>query len=606
MVLWRLLIIGLILVARQSSAAPVDPQVRIQSQSGLANVIVGLRGSVGPLGGLTATVAAAQEAVLATADPADVYPYRRFESVAGFAASVTPAGLEMLASHPDVEWVAPDLVGTGALDRSVPQMGGDRVHARFVTGRAVTVAVIDSGIEAEHPDFAGAIVHEECFCRGTCGDGVGIFCRPDCCPDGSARASGVGSAGPGHPHGTHVAGILLSRGNVSSVGVAPDAQVIAIKVLDDGNVGQVSDWVAALDWIAVNRPDVRVINMSLASLRVFVGDCVGDCETSCDPDRGCDVGTVCRINEMFGDIVRRLRQRGTVVVAASGNQSRLNALSSPACVPEVLSVGAIDEDDEVAFFSNAGTQLDMVAPGIDIISSGLGGQQSLICGTIGGERVCGGTSMAAPHVAGAAALLVSARPSLSADAIETALVGSGVPVLDRRNRRTYPSLDVATAFRAVTRVREIELGGGSGRSDCLLGWNFRPPDVLRRRRVPVASCRDGDSFCDSDSIKGQCTFLFSLCFNVRDPLTPFCSTDETLLDIELREPAPDAPLGSHDRRNADAFRNTIPPFPRPGADLCTRLIPFVVPRGQVSSLSAATRTETRSDSDRFVLRCEGL
>lgn len=395
----------------------------------------------------------------------------------------------------------------------------------------------------------------------------------------------------------------MSRGRVADVGVAPDTKLVAIRVLDDSNAGVVSDWLAALDWIAVHRPDVRVVNMSLASNRVFTRNCATECEIDCNEANGCNVETVCGINRMLGDVVARLRQRGTLVVAASGNNSRATAMSTPACVGDVVAVGATDDSDRIGSFSNGGTQLDLLAPGIDVVSSGLGGGLSMFCADINGQRVCGGTSMAAPHVSGAVALLLSANPAASADQVESALELSGVRVRDTRSGRSYPRLDAAAAFHEITRTREIDPGGGSGGSDCLLGWNFIPPDIVRRSRNPIAVCSDGDPVCDGDLVAGQCTFLLSLCFNVFDPLLPFCAQNEPIAALDLRTPPADAPAGSVARYNADSIRSALPPFPLRGSDLCTRLIPLVVPRG-VIPINLRARTDTRSDSDTFFLRCD--
>lgn len=598
----------LLLLGNGSSAfaAAIAPQLSALAADGPVAVIVGLRPAVYGADASLSAMRDQQSAVLAVLPATEVALGNRYETVAGFSATVTEAGLRALADDPEVAWVALDMPGRGALDVSVPQIRADRVHARFVRGKEVVIAVIDSGVERDHPDLAGALIHEECFCRGTCGSGSPFGCTPNCCPDGSARASGAGSAAAGHPHGTHVSAIAVSRGAVAGLGVAPDAKLVAIRVLDENNSGFVSDWIAALDWLAVNRPDVRVVNMSLASLRVFTDDCAERCEIDCRPQDGCDPESVCGINRMLADVVARLRQRGTVVVAASGNNSDENGLATPACVPGVLAVGASTPEDEVAFFSNGGVQLDILAPGVDIVSSGLNGGLSQFCATIGGQRVCGGTSMAAPHVAGTAALLVSARPSSSVALIEEAMIASGPSIRDFRSGRRFPRVDARAAFRDITSNLQVDPGGGSGAADCLVAWNVLPPDIVRRSRNPVATCVDGDTICDRDRISGQCTFLLSLCFNNQDPLLPFCSTDQTIAGVELREPSPRAAAGSVERRNADALALALPSFPLDARDICTGLIPLVVPhdgRIGVASVRLEANTTTRNDSDRFILRC---
>ncbi len=588
------------------NAAAVDPQLGALAPGEVVAVVVGLRSAVDGAEASLSAIRDQQAAVLASIPASDVVVGHRYESVAGFSATVTEAGARALADNPNVAWVAVDLPGRGALDVSVPKIRADRVHARFVRGAQVVVAVIDSGIERDHPDFAGAVVHEECFCRDSCGSAGGTDCRPACCPDGSARASGAGSAAAGHPHGTHVSGILLSRGAVAAVGVAPEAMLVAIRVLDENNFGFASDWLAALDWLAVNRPDVRVVNMSLASLRVFSDDCAERCEFDCRPQDECDPDTVCAINRMLADVVARLRRRGTLVVAASGNNSDENAIGTPACLPGVFAVGASTPDDGVAVFGNASSQLDILAPGVDIVSSGLNGGLSQFCEKVGGQRVCSGTSMAAPHVAGTAALLFAARPSSSVARVEDAMTRTGIPIVDFRSGRSYPRVDARAAFRDITSTLEVDPGGGSGAADCLVAWNVLPPDIVRRTRHPVATCEDGDAICDGDRIAGQCTFLVSLCFNNREPLLPFCSTAESILSLDLKDPSPLAPAGSVERANADAFAVSLPSFPFDAVDTCTGLIPVIVPReGRlgVASVRLGVQTATRSDSDRVDLRC---
>ncbi len=590
------------------AGAAVDPgAVSAANSDGLVNVVVGLHRSPEPWIDRGAAIHARQSAVLATVPGDEVQVLHRYQSVAGLAVRASAAGLDALARDPDVAWIAADMEGSGALADSVPQIEGDRVHHRLMFGADVVVAVIDSGIDSSHPDLAGSVIHEECFCTGTCASNPGPFCRPDCCPDGSDRQSGPGSADAGHPHGTHVSGIVRSAGTIAPLGVAPDTKLVAIRTLDAGNRGSVSDWLAALDWIAANRRDVRVVNMSLASSLTFSADCADQCELDCRPQDGCDPDTVCGINRMIADVVEQLRRRGTVVVAASGNNAEDSGMSSPACVPGVVSVGAVDGEDRVAFFSNASPLLDVVAPGTDVVSTLPDAQAGQLCGFVGGQRVCGGTSAAAPHVAGTAALLIASAPGSSAEQVEDAIRDTGLQVLDLRNGRVYPRVDAFAAFRQITRVREINPAGGDGHSDCILGWNFFPPEIVQQRRRPIAVCRDGDPLCDGDGSNGVCTFLVSLCFNTTDPLLPRCDNSEAIEAIELREPAADAPAGSQERRNANNILGTLPPFPLGGTDLCTQPIPIVVSRsvdGGVAALRLRARTAQRNDSDTFYLRCD--
>jgi hypothetical protein len=499
-----------------------------------------------------------------------------YATVPGFVATVSAAGLAELASSPDVLRVDLDAPGHAALAHSVPQIRADRVHARGIGGAGVVMAILDSGVDASHPDLAGAVVDEECFCA-----------QERCCPGDTARASGPGSAALVNTHGEHVAGIALSRGHVSSVGVAPQAKLVAVRVLDRFATGYLSDWIAALDWIATDRLDVRIVNMSLSGSDLYAGDCVHDCS-----------GDYCAENMLFADVIGHLRERGTLVFAAAGNEADAEALTSPACVEPAIAVGAVDGADRVFSSSNGGPLLDLFAPGVKIVSDG----------SNGGLSVMSGTSMATPHAAGTAALLLSARPSASADEIEEALRGTGFPVLDPRSGRTTPRVDALAALNAVSENAELARGGGSRASDCMVEWNFIPPSIVRQGRRPLAACTDNDPLCDADTQAGRCTFLLSLCFNIPDPLLPQCAIDEPITSLRLFSPRPGAPAGSVERSNADALRAALPVFPLHASSTCTEAFPLVVARPGASSGLAEVRlgvtSSTRRDNDRFSLVCE--
>lgn len=529
-------------------------------------------------------IARQRRSVLDSVRSEDVEVVRAYESVPGFSAVVTPAGLAQLAAHPDVERIDFDAEGRGLLSKSVPQIRADRVHNRGVNGAGVVVAVLDTGVVADHPDVAGTVIDEQCFC----------FDR--CCPDGARTASGPGSALTRANHGMHVAGIVLSAGNVAPVGVAPGARLVAVRVLDDQTRGRTSDWIQALDWILTERPDVRVVNMSLGTLRIFAGSCDHNCDcVDCNPT---EEQTLCAQNRLFGELIDMLQERGTMVFAASGNDGNADALTSPGCVEGAVTVGAADRSDEIAPFSNGEPGVDILAPGVAIESSSASPNHTFI------ES---GTSMATAHASGVAALLLSASPGSSAEEIESTLSVTGLPVRDARNGLIFPRVDAFAAFQSLTRQPELQAGGGSRDSDCLLEWGFIPAAIAAGGKRPVARCTDNDPACDADGVAQQCTFVLALCFNVPDPLLRSCRVDEDVVRLALRAPSMTAEDGI-ERANAASLQQSLPSFPVRSSSVCGIPFTFVVPRtaGQdgIAEIQLRANTATRDDYDRFALICE--
>jgi subtilisin family serine protease len=348
-----------------------------------------------------------------------------------FAAEVDRATFEQLAHDPRIRAVSIDDGGEGALLDSIRVIGADVVHVQGYDGSGVTVAVLDSGIDASSPNFAGRIAAQQCFCDNLDGGG--------CCPNGDNHQSGAGSARDDNGHGTHVSGIVAGGGATAPAGVAPGARLVAVKVLDaDKRFRSFTQIYRALEWIAAERPDVKVINMSFGSWSLFAPS---DCDSAA-------------IAIGMDDVVTRLRARGVLIAASAGNQSSLYGTTLPACMRDVIGVGATydvggnhhllcDDDnayvDEVTCFSNSTAGNDLLAPGALITAAGKGG----------GFVTMSGTSMAAPHVAGALALMQQVSGgNLTADDAERILETTGRKVVDLRNGMWFPRLDVAAAVAA--------------------------------------------------------------------------------------------------------------------------------------------------------------
>lgn len=494
---------------------------------------------------------------------ADIRVRREHTLVSAFTASVSRAAVTQLLADPMVMRIDPMRYGSAALAQSVPQIRADAVHRRGDLGQGVTVAVLDTGFDPLTPDVAGSINAEHCFCTG------------HCCPDGTSEQSGPGSAATQAVHGNHVTGILVSKGLIAPTGVAPGAEVVAVKVLNDSNRGFLGDWIAGLEWIATQRPDVRAINMSLVSDSVY--------SSSCDDTDS--------YNMAFAQVVGMLRARGTLTFVAAGNGGRANAIASPACITGAVSVGAVFKDDEVWPASDAYPELDLLAPGASIVSTGLG--TSL--------RALSGTSMAAPHATGTAALLMALNPTLGADQVEDILKRSGVPILDARNGLTFPRLNALGAMNAVLDVTGPLLGGGSGQRDCLVEFDVTPSEAMVRQPICGAVCHDNDPACDADQAPGRCTFSMSLCFNVPDRRLPSCATSAPI--VAYRQ-APSRAADTLDLANAAALNSVLPPLPVAEANRCTERFSFVVPAGEARWMRFGVEAaDGRKDSDRLRFRC---
>ncbi len=412
--------------APQSTSAKIGPGVveALRAQ-GAARVVIALAPPLSmqarqiDLARLKQDVSALQNGALSALGAGEFRISHKYAAVPGLAGTLTSeAGLIRLAAHPSVAKIDLDAGGKTDLANSVPLIGANIWHRGGITGDGVVVAVLDSGVDTDHDDLAGALIDQACFL-----DNNGAIDGSGRCPNGSDRQSGPGAAEDNSGHGTHVAGIVASRGNRSSTGVAPGAKIVAIKVADsNGAFYYFSEIVAALDFILTNRPDVKIINMSLGTSASFGGDC--------------DSATAYNINGAAA--INALRARGTIAFAASGNAGLSSQMSSPACLSNVVAVGATDNADAVATFTNSDSSTDLMAPGVNITSSYLSN----------GTRTAFGTSMASPHAAGCAALLVQSGEAVTPDQIEAHLEASPVRVVDPKNGLSFPRLDCSPRLPA--------------------------------------------------------------------------------------------------------------------------------------------------------------
>ena len=351
----------------------------------------------------------------------------RWDAALGTAGRVTAAGLSGLARDPDVVRIDLDVAGHAMDVQQNALIRANQAQAAGYRGDGVTVAVLDSGIQENHPDLADSLIGEHCITP------------PNGCPNHTAEQSGAGSARDENGHGTNVAGIITGNGAIAPTGVAPDSKIVAVRVLDRaGSFQATSQVISALQWILTNAPTVKAVNMSLGTDALFSGTC--------------DKTTA--YARSFASIAHSLRLRGMTLFASSGNQRSRTQMALPACLREVVAVGAVYDSaygndqlfcsdrsiaDKVTCFSNSSSALDLLAPGAAITSTGLRS----------GTSTYYGTSQASPAVAGAAAILVQANPALKPAQIESTLKLTGKRITDRRNGRSTPRIDVLAALDAV-------------------------------------------------------------------------------------------------------------------------------------------------------------
>ncbi len=298
--------------------------------------------------------------------------HRYDHALKGVAVSLTPNELATMQKNPNVEYIEPDRIVSAITTQTGAPWGLDRIdqaalplsgaYTYTADGSGVTVYIIDTGINYSHNEFGGRAVPG--IDEVTLGGGA------------------VDCAG----HGSHVSGTVAG----TTYGVAKNAHLVGVRVLDCNGNGTTSGVIAGINWVTANRTLPAVANMSLGG------------------------GFSAALNTAVTNSIAS----GITYAVAAGNSSADACLESPSSTPNAITVGATSITDGFASFSNRGTCVDINAPGVSVLSSYIGSNSA--------TAVLSGTSMASPHVAGAAALYLQTNPSATPAQVAAALTANAV------------------------------------------------------------------------------------------------------------------------------------------------------------------------------------
>ena len=425
---------------------------------------------------LAAAIAPVRQAELAGLAGTQHTVNRAFQTIPFVAMTVSEGALTILEASPNVRGVTLDRLAAAVLDNTVNITGASTVWTNGYDGSGWYVAILDTGIRASHDFFAGKSILQACFALGEDGaPGAGN------CPNGlsedttSPNAAQHHATSPNSDHGSHVAGIAAGNdpGRAPPLyGIARGADIIAVQIFSQFSTAcgggpcvltWGSDQIAGLEHVYSLRTTYNI-----ASVNMSLGGGFYDNQATCDAD-----------NAAEKTAIDNLRAAGIATAIASGNDGFCDGISGPGCISSAIAVGATEDSDVEAGFSNFHpTLLDIYAPGVFIMSA-FGSSDS----SYGNNS---GTSMATPHVAGAWALMKQVDPSADVTTVFDALDSTGTAVSGTCGApgptQTRIQLDAAFAVLAAGRIKFSQPPDNTGEaleSDLDLSDATPSPNVVK-------------------------------------------------------------------------------------------------------------------------------
>ncbi len=359
---------------------------------------------------------------------------RRYQALPLLAGSIESAAVARASQLPEVESIQEDgeLHTVGGATTASGGSAAAAVQAKTAWnagygGQGVRIAVVDSGVDAFHPDLVGKVIAQKCFAMSGC--------PPYGAPEGDVASDGNG-------HGTHVASIIAGAGKVAPAGIAPNAELIAVRVFGSEGSGSDADVLAGVDWVLslASKTGVRAINLSLGGAQAYA--------TACDKKQ-----------PAWAAAAVVAAKKGVALYVAAGNDGVHNGLSSPACLSNAVSVGASylttatsktwpglcsdipQKAGALTCFSNRSKLLTLVAPGSPVTGAKPGG----------GIASMSGTSQATPTAIGTAALLWSCQPKWTPTQVRDVLHQTGSALADPSTGLSFARVSAAAAIAACSK-----------------------------------------------------------------------------------------------------------------------------------------------------------